>query len=138
MKPPVRHVAPVAPDAATGTVAAVFRQVKSELGVIGPAITMTSPAPEVLAAVWALLRESLLVGGPEERVAKEVVATAVAVKNECRFCMDAHTMMLHAAGEPELAEAVGRAGRRRSGRRWPRGRPSRARWGRCPPRRRRG
>ncbi|SDD61269.1 alkylhydroperoxidase AhpD family core domain-containing protein [Glycomyces harbinensis] len=88
----------------------VYRQVESELGVIGPAITLLSPAPELLAPVWALLRESLLVGGPQERKAKEVVATVIAVRNECRFCTDAHTMMLHAAGESELAEAV-RSGR---------------------------
>jgi len=110
MSPGVRHVAPVDPKHAEGLVAEVYRQVQSELGVIGPAITMLSPAPELLAPVWALLRESLLVGGPEERKAKEVVATVIAVRNECRFCTDAHTMMLHAAGEPELAEAV-RSGR---------------------------
>ncbi|MCD0443466.1 carboxymuconolactone decarboxylase family protein [Glycomyces sp. A-F 0318] len=88
----------------------MYRQVESELGVIGPAITMLSPAPELLAPVWALLRESLLVGGPEERKAKEVVAMVIAVRNECRFCTDAHAMMLHAAGESEAAEAV-RSGR---------------------------
>lgn len=108
--PGVRHVTPVAPKHAEGLLAEVYRQVGSELGVIGPAITMLSPAPELLAPVWALLRESLLVGGPEERKAKEVVATVIAVRNECRFCTDAHTMMLHAAGESEAAEAV-RAGR---------------------------
>lgn len=108
--PEVRHVVPVDPRRAEGLVADVYRQVKAELGVIGPAITMLSPAPELLAPVWALLRESLLVGGPEERKAKEVVATVIAVRNECRFCTDAHTMMLHAAGESELAEAI-RAGR---------------------------
>jgi AhpD family alkylhydroperoxidase len=110
MSPGVRHVTPVDPKQAEGLVAEVYRQVKPELGVIGPAITMLSPAPELLAPVWSLLRESLLVGGPEERTAKEVVATVIAVRNECRFCTDAHTMMLHAAGESELAEAV-RSGR---------------------------
>jgi AhpD family alkylhydroperoxidase len=108
--PGVRHVIPVDPKRAEGLVADVYSQVKTELGVVGPAVTMLSPAPELLAPVWALLRESLLVGGPEERKAKEVVATVIAVRNECRFCMDAHTMMLHAAGEPELAESV-RSGR---------------------------
>ncbi|THV27072.1 carboxymuconolactone decarboxylase family protein [Glycomyces paridis] len=108
--PGVRHVTPVDPRDAEGLVAEVYRQVKAELGVIGSAITMLSPAPELLAPVWSLLRESLLVGGPEERKAKEVVATVIAVRNECRFCTDAHALMLHAAGESALAEAV-RAGR---------------------------
>ncbi|MEU6860819.1 carboxymuconolactone decarboxylase family protein [Glycomyces sp. NPDC046736] len=110
MSPVVQHVVPVEPKRADGLVAEVYGQVRSELGVIGPAITMFSPAPELLASVWALLRESLLVGGPEERKAKEVVATVIAVRGGCRFCTDAHSMMLHAAGEAELAEAL-RAGR---------------------------
>ncbi|GAA1663563.1 carboxymuconolactone decarboxylase family protein [Glycomyces endophyticus] len=109
MSPAVRHVAPVDPKRADGVVAEVYRQARSELGVLGPALTMFSPAPELLAPVWSLLRESLLVGGPEERKAKEVVATVVAVRNGCRFCTDAHVTLLHAAGEPELAEGL-RAG----------------------------
>ncbi|MFB9658874.1 carboxymuconolactone decarboxylase family protein [Glycomyces mayteni] len=106
MSPAVRHVVPVDPRHAEGVVAEVYRQVKAELGVLGPALTMFSPAPELLAPVWSLLRESLLVGGPAERKAKEVVATVVAVRNGCRFCTDAHVTMLHAAGEPELAEGL--------------------------------
>ncbi|RRR99764.1 carboxymuconolactone decarboxylase family protein [Glycomyces terrestris] len=106
MSPAVRHVVPVDPKLADGVVAEVYRQVRSELGVLGPAVTMFSPAPELLAPVWSLLRESLLVGGPEERKAKEVVATVVAVRNGCRFCTDAHATLLHAAGEPDLAEGL--------------------------------
>ncbi|WP_051393043.1 carboxymuconolactone decarboxylase family protein [Glycomyces arizonensis] len=107
MAPSIRHVTPVDPDAAEGLVADVYRQAKAELGLtVGPPFTMLSPAPELLAPMWALLRESLLVGGPAERTAKEVVATTIAVKNACRFCVDAHTVMLHAAGEHDLAEAV--------------------------------
>ncbi|WP_051326079.1 carboxymuconolactone decarboxylase family protein [Glycomyces tenuis] len=107
MAPTVRHVTPVLPEAADGLVAEVYRQAKAELGItVGPPFMMLSPAPELLAPMWALLRESLLVGGPAERTAKEVVATTIAVKNACRFCADAHALMLHAAGEHELAEAV--------------------------------
>ena len=75
MNSQVRHVSPVPVEGAEGLVGAVYGQVRSELGVVGPAITMLSPAPELLAPVWALLRESLLVGGPVERLGKEVVAT---------------------------------------------------------------
>lgn len=107
MAPTVRHVTPVGPDAAEGLLADLYRQSKAELGIpVGPPFTMLSPTPELLAPMWALLRESLLVGGPAERTAKEIVATTVAVKNACRFCTDAHTLMLHAAGEHDLAESV--------------------------------
>lgn len=106
MPPAIRHVTPVDPKDAEGLVAAVYGQAKAELGVVGAPLQMLSPAPELLAAMWALLRESLLVGGAEERVAKEVVATAIAVRGGCRFCTDAHTMLLHALGESTLAEGL--------------------------------
>jgi AhpD family alkylhydroperoxidase len=87
-------------------VAEVYAQAKRELGAIGAPFQMLSPAPELLAAMWSLLRESLMVGGPEERLAKEVVATAIAVRNGCRFCTDAHAVLLHALGESALAEGL--------------------------------
>ncbi|MCC3764784.1 carboxymuconolactone decarboxylase family protein [Glycomyces sp. TRM65418] len=109
MPPAIRHVTPVDPRHAEGLVAAVYGEAKAELGVVDAPFQMLSPAPELLAATWALLRESLMVGGPRERVAKEVVATAIAVRGGCRFCTDAHAVLLHALGESALAEGL-RAG----------------------------
>jgi AhpD family alkylhydroperoxidase len=65
--------------------------------------------PEVLAATWALLREALL-AGDASRVDRELVASAVSRANRCRFCVDAHGMLLHALGEHELAEVITRGG----------------------------
>lgn len=107
--PQIRYVTPVDARGADGLVAEVYSQAKRELGAIGAPFQMLSPAPELLAAMWSLLRESLMVGGPEERLAKEVVATAIAVRNGCRFCTDAHAVLLHALGESALAEGL-RAG----------------------------
>ncbi|MEU5154581.1 DNA-binding protein [Glycomyces sp. NPDC021274] len=107
--PQIRYVDPVDARQADGLVAEVYEQAKRELGAIGAPFQMLSPAPELLAAMWSLLRESLMVGGPEERLAKEVVATSIAVRNGCRFCTDAHTVLLHALGESVLAEGL-RAG----------------------------
>ena len=106
MPPAIRHVTPVDPRRAEGVVAEVYAQARNELGAIGAPFLMLSPAPELLAAMWSLLRESLMVGGPQERVAKEVVATAIAVRGGCRFCTDAHTVLLHALGESALAEGL--------------------------------
>ncbi|MFG3338444.1 DNA-binding protein [Glycomyces sp. NPDC048151] len=107
--PQIRYVDPVDARRADGVVAEVYEQAKRELGAVGAPFQMLSPAPELLASMWSLLRESLMVGGPEERLAKEVVATSIAVRNGCRFCTDAHTVLLHALGESALAEGL-RAG----------------------------
>ncbi|WP_426512333.1 carboxymuconolactone decarboxylase family protein [Dactylosporangium sp. McL0621] len=103
MSSPYRFVVPVPRRAATGTVAAVYAASAHELGALfAPHL---SPAPDLHAALWAVLRESMLTG-TAPRARKEAVAAAVAVVNRCPFCIDAHTAMLHATGEHGLAAAV--------------------------------
>lgn len=72
-----------------------------------PTFQALSAAPELLAATWALMREALL-AGDASRVERELVASAVSRANRCRFCVDAHVMLLHALGEHELAEVIAR------------------------------
>ena len=42
--------------------------------------------------------------GHASRTDKEVVTVAVSQANQCRFCVDAQTIMIHATGEHQLAE----------------------------------
>ncbi|MET8909055.1 carboxymuconolactone decarboxylase family protein [Micromonospora sp. NPDC004551] len=104
-----RFFTPAPAKAATGLTGAVYRQTRDEF--LGPVPTFQalSAVPEVLAATWALMREALL-AGDASRVDRELVASAVSRANRCRFCVDAHVMLLHALGEHELAEAVARGG----------------------------
>jgi AhpD family alkylhydroperoxidase len=103
MPSPYRFVVPVPRRAATGTVAAVYSISARELGAaFSPHL---SAVPELHAATWAVLRESLLTGAAP-RPRKEAVAAAVAVANRCPFCVDAHTALLHATGAHHLAAAV--------------------------------
>ncbi|SCF02491.1 alkylhydroperoxidase AhpD family core domain-containing protein [Micromonospora viridifaciens] len=102
-----RFFTPSPAKAATGLTAEVYRQMRDEF--LGPAPTFQalSAVPEVLAATWALMREALL-AGDVSRVDRELVASAVSRANRCRFCVDAHVMLLHALGAHELAEVVAR------------------------------
>ncbi|GAA2575347.1 carboxymuconolactone decarboxylase family protein [Dactylosporangium fulvum] len=104
-----RFFSPAPPKAATGLTAEVYRQLRDEF--LGPVPTFQalSAVPEVMAATWALMREALL-AGDTSRVDRELVASAVSRANRCRFCVDAHVMLLHALGEHELAEVVARGG----------------------------
>jgi AhpD family alkylhydroperoxidase len=97
----IRHVAYVSRKAATGRVAEVYAQSVADFGQV--AFMMLSPAPDLHAATWAVLRESELVGHAP-RTNKEIVTVAVSQANRCRFCIDAHTIMIHALGEHQLAE----------------------------------
>jgi AhpD family alkylhydroperoxidase len=90
----VRHVAPVPIGAGPDLVRQVYRQVEQEFGVLAPPMALHSPAPQVLAASWLMLRETLIVTGQVDRAAKEAVATAVSLRNTCPFCVTMHSSTL--------------------------------------------
>ncbi|MEU8382039.1 DNA-binding protein [Streptosporangium sp. NPDC048865] len=100
-----RHITPVPPGSATGQVAAVYDQVDAEFSSIGPAVMMMSPAPELLAPGWALLRESLLAGAAP-RWHKEAVAASVSQANRCEYDTAGHLAFLETAGGEDVARAL--------------------------------
>jgi AhpD family alkylhydroperoxidase len=102
----VHHVTAVPPAAATGLVATVYAQLRDEFLLVPP-FTLHSPAPEILAGVWAVTRETL-VCGEVPRGHKEAVASTVSRVNACSFCVDAHLMALQAAGGSAEVVAVER------------------------------
>ncbi|WP_329125184.1 carboxymuconolactone decarboxylase family protein [Streptomyces sp. NBC_01465] len=105
---PFRYTKPAPPKSATGVVAEAYAQMSSDFGIDNPAtFVVLSDAPTILTAAWALMRESLLVGAAR-RTEKELVAAGVSRANRCPFCIDAHTVLLHATGDHRLAETVGR------------------------------
>jgi AhpD family alkylhydroperoxidase len=106
----IRHISPVPRKSATGRVAAVYGAMAREFGVHAEALTLHSPAEELLAGVWMLCREHTVAAGRVERPVKEAVAAAVSDLNRCPYCVDAHTAMLNGTGhsteEPALARAI--------------------------------
>ena len=100
----IQHVRPRQPAADQEFVGELYRQMQSDF-MAGPVLTLHSPAPEVMAGVWSILRETLLTG-EVERASKEAVAATVSKLNECPFCVDAHTALLHATGDHEVASAI--------------------------------
>lgn len=86
----VRHVRVTRPGAASGPVAEVFVQMERDFGMLAPPVALHSPAPDVLAASWMMLRETLLAGGQADRAAKEAVAAAVSLGNSCPYCVEVH------------------------------------------------
>jgi AhpD family alkylhydroperoxidase len=102
----VRYVDAVRPRRARGLVKDVYRQVERDFGMLAPPIALHSPSPEVLAAAWLMLRESLVAGGTASRADKEVVAAAVSAANSCPYCVEVHGMALGSLGEPAAAAAI--------------------------------
>lgn len=111
MSTPFRYTRPEPPKAATGRTAEVYRQLARDFGIDEPVtFVVLSSAPELLSATWALMRESLI-AGPGSRTGKELAALGVSLANRCPFCVDAHTVLLHATGDHTLAERIARGGR---------------------------
>jgi alkylhydroperoxidase family enzyme len=102
----VKYVTPVSAAAATGLVAQVYAQVGAEMGIVVPPVLVHSPAPELLAAYWMLLREPLLPQSRVDRAAKEAVATAVSVANICPYCVDMHSVGMYDLATEHDAEAI--------------------------------
>ena len=90
----VRYVSPVRGGAAHDLVGSVYEQVEREFGVLAPSVALHSPAPQVLAASWLMLREAVLVTRAVDRAAKEAVATTISQGNACPWCATVHSTML--------------------------------------------
>ncbi|MFF2501942.1 carboxymuconolactone decarboxylase family protein [Streptomyces sp. NPDC058067] len=108
MSTPFRYTTPAPPKSATGRVAEVYRQLGDDFGIEeASTFVVLSSAPELLGPTWALMRESLIAGAGT-RIDRELVAAGVSLANRCPFCVDAHTVLLHATGDHGLAESLAR------------------------------
>ena len=86
----VRYLRPVPARRARGLVAEVYRQLEEEFGLLAPPVALHAPVPELLAASWLMLRESLLADGPVPRHQRERVAAEVSRANACPYCVTVH------------------------------------------------
>ncbi|WP_018657671.1 carboxymuconolactone decarboxylase family protein [Actinomadura flavalba] len=102
----ISYVAPIRYEAAHGLVADVYAQVERDFGLLAPPVILHAPAPDVLAAAWALLRETLVAGDPARRAVKEAVAAGVSRANTCPYCVDVHGAMLFGLARDADAAAV--------------------------------
>ncbi len=91
------HLSASAPGA-RGRLAAVYEEIERDFGVRPRPILLHAPVPELLIASWTVLRETVVADGRLPRAAKELIAMAVSSGNRCRYCVDAHGLMLHALG----------------------------------------
>ena len=94
----IHYVKPVMPGSADGLVASVYTQAERDFGLIAAPLVLHSPAPELAAASWLMLRETLLAAGSVSRAEKEVTAAAVSAGNACAYCVTVHSAASRALG----------------------------------------
>ena len=100
----IKYVRPIRYDSADGLAAQVYDQLQTDF-IPAPLVALHSPVPQVMAGVWSILRETLMAGNVN-RSYKEAVAATVSKANECPFCVDAHTVMLRATADHDVANAI--------------------------------
>lgn len=93
----VRYLTPLLPHQTEGRLAEIYQQIRRDFQVVPP-LTLHSQEPDLLAAVWAMVRESQIVVGRISRADKEALCSAVSDANHCPYCVDAHLGMLTASG----------------------------------------
>ena len=101
----INYIQAVRPNNATGELADLYKQIRNDFQLVPP-ITLFSANSDMLAALWAISRESQLAKGLVSRSDKEVVSSAISSMNNCSYCVDAHIGMLHGSSEHDTAKAM--------------------------------
>ena len=100
----------IAPTEATGSVEQSFAEIKSAFGVVPNMFRAVGNSPAALASMWGSF--AALGGGRLGAKLGEQIAVAIADRNNCQYCLAAHTGLGKRAGATaeEMAEAqAGRA-----------------------------
>lgn len=105
------RIAPIEPQSATGSVKSAFDSVQANLGFVPNGVKVLAASPHALRGYLGL--SAGLNAGTLSRAERERLAILTAHRNECGYCLAAHTHAGRAAGlsEPELqASRDGAAG----------------------------
>ncbi len=97
----------VNPTDATGPVEQTFAEIKSAFGVVPNMFRAVANSPEALASMWGSF--TALGGGRLGAKLGEQIAVTIADRNNCNYCLAAHTVLGQKAGASaqEMADAQG-------------------------------
>jgi AhpD family alkylhydroperoxidase len=101
----IKYIAVVPPKTADGLVGEIYNQIKQDFGLVAEPFTIHSVNPSLLAGVWAILRETTVVGTVRREI-KEMVATLISDLNRCPWCVDAHSIVVRAIGDKATIGAI--------------------------------
>lgn len=99
----------IAPTEATGSVEQSFAEIKSAFGVVPNMFKAVGNSPAALASMWGSF--AALGGGRLGVKLGEQIAVAIADRNNCQYCLAAHTGLGKRAGATAEEMAEAQAGR---------------------------
>lgn len=98
----MRYVSAVPRREARGLTARVYEMIREDFFSNG-SLTSRSRVPELMAAIWTLGRESMLVADRVERTTKDAMSAVLSQINDCPYCEDMLVSLVHAGGDHETA-----------------------------------
>lgn len=101
----MNSIKPLRRPPAQSLVGQIYRQIKQEFVVVPDLFLLHSPAPELLAGLWSVTRETEIMGQVPWPL-KQAVAAAVSEINRCPYCVEIHTTLADARMNQPLAELI--------------------------------
>ncbi|MEW8202653.1 MAG: carboxymuconolactone decarboxylase family protein [Candidatus Thiodiazotropha endolucinida] len=101
----MRYVDAVSSKDAGPLVKEIYDQIAEDFFING-SLTSRSKVPGVLAAIWSLGREAILVDDKIDRTTKEAMAATVSSINECPYCGDMLVSLVYAGDREEEAKQI--------------------------------
>lgn len=83
----------------------VYTQIRHDFGIVSDPFKLHASVPELLAGMWAIVRETTLVG-QVPWVLKEAVAAAVSQTNTCPYCVEIHASAARLPTPSSLADLL--------------------------------
>jgi alkylhydroperoxidase family enzyme len=101
----MRYVSAVPWSEATGLTKQLYEMIADDFFING-SLTSRSRVPTLLAAIWALGRESMLVDDQLDRTTKEAICAVLSDLNDCPYCGDMLVSLVHAGDQHDAASAL--------------------------------
>ena len=101
----MRYVDAVTFHDAHGLTKEIYDMIKRDFFING-SLTSRSKVPEILAAIWTVGRESMLVDDALDRTTKEAICAVMSSINDCPYCGDMLVSLVHAGDKHDAAAAL--------------------------------
>ena len=101
----MRYVHAIPRRRAAGLVAQVYEMIEDDFFING-SLTSRSKVPPLMAGIWTVGRESILVDDYLDRTTKEAMNAALSQVNDCPYCGDMLISLVHAGGKHDAASCI--------------------------------
>ena len=101
----MQYVSAVKSREARGLTREIYDMIREDFFKNG-SLTSRSRVPELMAAIWTVGRESMLVPDRVDRTTKDAISAVLSQFNDCPYCEDMLISLVHAGGEREAAMEI--------------------------------